>query len=259
MTATMFNLPQPILGEITAITINTPDLNKSLQYYQRLGFAEVMRFNFPFPWIQVSDGALLIMLRQDNNPYLALTYYSKETAGIAHELEKKGIVFAQKPKADDMIKGYLFQSPDGLNISIVDIVDGFKQPTGPTMLTMSQEDYMKPEKYVNKVCGMWGEFAVTVKDLEYSISFWEKLGFIVLSKYPSPNPWAILSDGLSIIGLHQATEFTNPAITYFAADMQSKIDELKKNGLDNYKDHSPGNCILTTPEQQQIFLFNFGM
>src|ERR1044071_7206454 len=143
----MFDLPKPILGDITAITISTRDLEQSLKFYQLLGFSEVMRFNFPFPWIQVSDGQLLIMLRLDDNPYFALTYYSKETGTIVADLESKGIRFSQKPKVSDMIKRYVFQSPDGLNISLVTIMDGFMQPPGPTMLTMNQEDYMKPEKY----------------------------------------------------------------------------------------------------------------
>ena len=61
------NLPIPILGEVTAITVTTPDPEKSLAFYRQLGFKEVMRMDFPFPWIQVSDGALLMMLRKSKD------------------------------------------------------------------------------------------------------------------------------------------------------------------------------------------------
>src|SRR5437016_5559309 len=108
----MENLPKPMLGEVTAITTTSPYLEKSLQYYQKLGFAEVMRFDFPFSWIQVSDGALLIMLRLDKNPYIALTYYVKDIDKVVSVLDQAGIVFAQRPKDTDMIKKYLIQSPD---------------------------------------------------------------------------------------------------------------------------------------------------
>src|SRR6185369_5822241 len=100
--------------------------------------------------------------------------------------DQAGIVFAQRPGASDFVKRYLIQSPDGLNISLVSIVDGFAQPPGPTMLTMAQSDYFNPEKYTNKVCGMYGEFAHPVKDLDQSFAFWEKLGFKPLSKFSSP-------------------------------------------------------------------------
>lgn len=253
------NLPTPVLGEITAITITTPDLEASLRYYQQLGFKEIMRADFPFPWIQITDEALLIMLRKEDNPYLALTYYSKDGQKVADEIEKKGIPFVSKPAGTDMVKRYVFQSPDGLNISIVTIPDGFRKPSGTTMLTMDPADYFNPATYTNPVIGMFGELAQTVSDLDISIAFWEQIGFRVLSKFTSPTPWAILSDGLSIVGLHQSQEFSYPAITYFAADMIEKTEKLKQAGLENYTEQSPGNLVLTTPEQQHLFLFKMGM
>ena len=255
----MDNLPKPMLGEITAITIASPDLEKSLQYYQKLGFAEVMRFDFPFPWIQVTDGQLLMMLRLDQNPYIALTYYVKDIDQVISTLEQAGIEFAQRPKPADMVKRYLIHSPDGLNVSLVSIVDGFAQPPGPTMLTMQQSDYFNPEKYANKTCGMFGEFAHPVKDLDASLLFWEKLGFKALSKMSAPYPWAILSDGLAVVGVHQTDKFDYPAITFFAADMKSKIGKLKEDGLSNFTESGPANIVLTTPEEQHINLFSMGM
>lgn len=251
------DIPKPKLGEITAITITSPDLDRSFTYWQRLGFNEVMRSDFPFPWIQISDGALLIMLRKDDTPYQALTYYVKDIEQVVAELESNGIEFVQKPKASDFVKKYLLQSPDGMNISLINIMEGFQQPPGPTMLTMPQQDWMNPEKYVNKTCGLFGEFAEPVADLELSIAFWAKLGFKALSKYSSPSPWAILTDGLSVVGLHQTKDFAQPVITFFAKDMKEKIEKLKENGLENFSVHSPGNIVLTTPEQQKINLFSF--
>ena len=254
----MNKLPIPILGEITALTITSPDLEKSLVYYQKLGFSEVFRADWPFPWIQVSDGVLLIMLRQDPIPYIALTYYVKDINKVSTDLKKKGIQFEKEPKKTDPIKRYLLQSPDGLNISLVSLVDGFSQPPGPGMLEMQPQDYFNPEKYINKTCGLFGELAHPVAALEKSLEFWQLLGFTTVSKFSSPYPWAIISDGLSIVGLHQSTEFSYPAITYFAADMQDKITALKKAGLKDYMAKGPSDIVLTTPEQQHIFLFKLG-
>src|SRR5882762_563982 len=102
------NLPTPILGDITALTINTPDLEASLAYYQKLGFKELFRADWPFPWIQVTDEALLIMFRKADDPYLALTYYPKDVVKVAAELEKRGISFLFTPEKNDMVKRYLF-------------------------------------------------------------------------------------------------------------------------------------------------------
>lgn len=172
----MQDLPTPILGEITAFTITSPDVEQSLAYYQRLGFKEVFRADWPFPWIQVSDGVLLIMLRQDDTPYIALTYYVKDIDKVIAYLLSKGVEFTYMARPGDMIKRYVLQTPDGLNVSLVNVMEGFAQPPGPGMLQMPQQDYFNPEKYVNKVCGLYGEFAHPVADLDTSIKFWEVLG-----------------------------------------------------------------------------------
>lgn len=255
----MQNIPTPILGEVSAITITSPDLDKSFDFYKKIGFSEVMRMDFPFPWIQISDGALLIMLRKDIKPYIALTYYAKDIDKSVKLIEDAGFKFSEKPKASDIVKKYLLQSPDGVNVSLVHIIDGYTQPKGPTMLTMAQQDYTNPDKYVNKSCGMFGEFAIPVKDLDNSISFWGKLGFTTLSKMSSSYPWAILSDGLAIIGLHQTKDFEGPTITYFASDMKQKIENLKHKEIDVFKELNPSNIVLTTPEKQKVNLFGLGM
>ncbi len=254
----MQSLPTPILGEVTALTITTPDLEQSLAFYQRLGFKELFRADWPFPWIQVTDGVLLIMLREDPRPYLALTYYVKKIDAVIKLIEGKGIIFTQKPQKSDAVKRALFITPDGLNISLVGIIDGFKQPTGPGMLQMQQADYFNPDKYVNKVAGMFGELAHPVADLEKSIEYWKLLGFTAVSEFASPYPWAILTDGLAVVGLHQTTNFDHPAITYFAADMAAKIAVLKAGGLKDYKEESPADIRVETPEGQHFFLYNLG-
>lgn len=256
----MIDSLKPQLGEINAITIASPDLEASLKFYQILGFNEVMRFDFPFPWIQISDGALLIMLRKDKDTYCALTYYTKEIDKVVSELEHTGIKFSYKANEKDLVKRFVFKSPDGLTISLVNIMDGFVQPPGPTMLNTSQANMFKPETYVNKTCGMYGEFAHPVKDLSASLAFWEKLGFKALTKFTSPYPWAIASDGLGIVGLHQTENFSEPTITYFAADMKNKIDALKAKGLKDFVEKmGTGNITITTPEKQHINLFSMGM
>src|SRR5438552_1872662 len=151
------------------------------------------------------------------------------------------------PTPDKMIKRFLISTHEGHNISLVTYIDEFAQPTGATMLTMQPQDYNNPDKYVNKTCGMFGEFAFPVKNLDNSILFWEKLGYKTLSKKSSPYPWAISSDGLGIVGLHQTNSFSVPTITFFASDSKNKIEKLKQNGLANFSEQGESNIVLTTP------------
>jgi catechol 2,3-dioxygenase-like lactoylglutathione lyase family enzyme len=255
----MLNLPQPKLGDVTAITITTADLDKSLAFYNKLGFKEVGRFDFPFPWIQVSDGALLLMLRKESTPAISLTFYVKDMDRVVKEVEAAGIKFAEKKDLGG-IKRNVIISPDGLKVVLVTWVETFVQPTGPTMLKMEQTDYFNPAKYANPVIGMFGELAHPVKDLDATIAFFEKLGFVKLHVNESPYRWAILSDGLAVIGAHQTTNFSEPTITYFASDMKERIAALKAaGGLEIYKDMGESSMVLTTPEKQKLNLFKLGM
>ena len=251
---------QSKLGEVACVYVTTPDLDSSGAVYEKLGFPKVASNTFPVPWAQHSDGSLLIMMRKDATPYIGLTYYVNDIDKVATQLEKDGIVFVQKPKEGDPIKRYYIKTPDGFNIMLASNLGGFTQPTGPTMLTMKQEDFKSPDKYPNKRSGAFGEFCHPVADLDQSIAYWQKLGFIVKSKMTTPSPWAIVTDGLMLIGLHQTKDFNYPAITYFGINTDKRIQQLKDQGLKNFTEvMGKNNVVLKTWEGQHFFIFSVGM
>lgn len=256
----MLELPKPKLADISGFTINCPDLELSLDFYKKLGFTELFRGDFPFKLVEVTDGQIQIMLRQSPTLYFALTYYPKNIDAVAEMMESAGVEFWEKTNAEtDYLKRFITTTPEGLNLSLVMYVDAFSQPPGPTMLTMPQADLFEPEKYVNKTIGLFGEVAIPSPDLEASILYWQALGFTTLSKFESPYPWAIISDGLNAVGLHQTDAFNYPAITYFAVDMRQRIEALKEKGLTPHIEKDDGNITLLTAEGQHINLYTLGM
>lgn len=251
---------QSKLGDVACVYVTTSNLDSSMATYEKLGFKNIASNSFPTPWVQASDGSLLIMMRKDATPYIGLTYYAADVEKTVAELEKAGIAFAQKPKEGDVIKRYYIKTPDDFNIVLSNNLGGFTQPAGPTMLTMKMEDYKSPDKYPNKQCGAFGEFCHPVADLDKSIAFWKKLGFEVKSKMTMPYPYAILSDGLMLIGLHQTKDFNYPAITYFGLNTDKRVQQLKQQGLKDFTEMmGKNNVILKTWEGQHIFLFAMGM
>lgn len=251
---------QTALGDMACVYITTTNLDSSAAVYNKLGFKQTGSNTYPVPWLQVSDGSLVIMLRNDVKPYIGLTYYSDQADKIAAQLAGKGIVFTQQPKEGDPIRRYYFNTPDGFSIMLASNLGGFKQPSGLTMATMKPDDFSKPEKFPNPQCGVFGEFCHPVKDLAVSLTFWKTLGYTVMYETQAPYPHAILTDGLMIIGLHQTNHFDYPAITYFGMDISTKIRKLKENGLTNFREaDGVNNQVLTTWEQQHFFIFNIGM
>lgn len=251
---------QSKLGDVASVYITSSNLDSSQAVYQKLGFAKIASNENPVPWVQLSDGSLLLTLRKDNTPYIGLTYYMSDPESLVAALEKDSIQFLQKPNPGDFVKRYLFKAPGGLNIVLSNNPGGFAQPTGVTLLTMQPGDYNVPEKYPNKICGAFGEFAYPVTDLGAALSFWKKIGFTVKAEMKSPYPHAILSDGLMIIGLHQATHFSYPAITYFGIKTAERISQLKNKGLQSFTEMSgKTNVVLQTWEGQHFFIFSLGM
>ncbi len=261
--AVLFSLQataQSKLGDVACVYINTPNLDSSLAVYEKLGFIKTASNEQPWPWMQLSDGSLLIMMRKDASPYIGLTYYAADVDKVAAQLEKDSIVFTQKPKAGDFIKRYFFKSPDGLSIILASNAGGFAQPAGKTLITMNQADFGNADKFPNKQCGAFGEFAVPVTDMTVSLGFWKKLGFKTSMSIKEPYPYTILTDGLMIIGLHQTNHFDYPAITYFGINTQKRMQQLKEKGLQNFSNmQGEKNVVLKTFEGQHFFIFSLGM
>jgi len=257
-----FTIPQSKIGENYAIHITTKDIEESFSFWKKFGFRELFRYDFPFPFMHITDGTINIMLRKNDEPYIGLTYFVENVKEKVKELESEGVGFTELPipGAGDMLQRFKTVSPDGVNLTLVTYTNSLIKPSLPTMLNIAPSDYMNPDKYGNKTIGMFAEYAHIVKDLEVSIAYWDKLGFKVLTKQGEPYPWAILSDGTSVIGCHQSMHFSGVGITYFAADIKEKITSLKENGLTDYREMmGPDNIVVPTPEGQQLFLFKMGM
>ena len=251
---------QSRLGDVACVYVTTTDLDSSLAVYEKLGFSKTAANDFPSPWIQISDGSLMIMMRKDATPYIGLTYYAANVEKLVAVLEKDSITFTQKPKAGDLIKRYYFKSPDGFNIMLASNLGGFKQATGTTLLNMNQADFNSPDKFPNKQCGAFGEFALPVADINTSLAFWKKLGFTTKMTIKEPYPYTIITDGLMILGLHQTNHFNYPAVTYFGINTEKRIQQLKEKGLQNFSNmQGKNNVVLKTFEGQHFFIFSLGM
>ena len=101
-----------------------------------------------------------------------------------------------------------------------------------------------------------------MKDLELIVDFWTKLGFEIILKEKEPHPWAILTDGLIVLGFHQedwGSENNNPTLTYFDPNMEKIFPVFQKIGIElktvEGLSLESGNGVVTAPDGLRIFLF----
>lgn len=66
------------------------------------------------------------------------------------------------------------------------------------------------------------------------IEFWTKLGYEITLKESEPHPWAILTDGLIILGFHQedwGDPNNEPALTYFSPQIDQILPKVQEKGI----------------------------
>lgn len=80
--------------------------------------------------------------------------------------------------------------------------------------------------------GNFAELSIGVIELGPTLLFYERLGFEKLDQNLEPWPWAVLTDGVITLTLSQASSPSLPVLNYFASDMDSRIETLRKSGVE---------------------------
>ena len=226
------------LGSNFHITIGVDNLAECRAYYEALGFRPIDGHTEPYPWLQLYDGQLIIALHQDGLLYHGLTYFGADLAERVAALEKKKVKFRIKNESENQLVQAIFVAQNEIPISLVNF------PSTP------------PARTENPLLGKFGEYSLGVADLQAASDYWQTLGFQEAFRTDQPYPWAILSDGLLVIGLHQTDNFSGPILTYFAGDMEEKVVALRADDPDWIEDlPEVGGYETTSPDGQRFFLF----
>jgi len=244
------------LGKAAYLTIGTKNINASFQVYEKLGYHIESQGKAPVHWMEVSDNSLKIILVEGADEYIGLTYVTDDINRTIRQLKDVGLKPVQTAGEDDAPQQVIAQIRAGILVSINQAKEGLDFTS--TNKTLIDIDYSSPDPsdFPNELCGIFGEFAMNISDMDQSIRFWESMGFQTGERFEEPYPWAIVSDGMFVIGLHQTTEFDKPALTYFAPDMSDKLKVLKDLGLDIEMMDDGHSGKLETPEGQRFFLFS---
>lgn len=225
------------LGTYVEIKLKSKNIDKSMSFYEYLGFRKIGDD-------VMTDGSINIRLDESNFSSPTLNYM-----GTGDETIRA--IFKNQPQAADDVHNAEFKSLNGLTVAITRDKSKVKMPAG-TPVNRSPISRL----------GKFGEFSIPVKDVAKAILFWAKLGFEPLHIAQIPYPYSIMSDGLIVIGVHQSSDFHHVTITYFAQDMQSRIETLAGEGLDMHPMKSDiqgeiyDSAAFQSPDGQQFFMFN---
>ena len=233
------------LGNYTHISISVRNLSESIKFYETLGFYKIGENTYPIPWALFTDGVLNISLSETTFHSPSINYFSLDVASRIKFLSGKGLIVEQQIIAESKIVHNVLSDPDGFRIALLESNGENRQPNG---ISISQ-------------CGTFRELSIPVTDFKKSVEFWRQFDFETLVQGDAPYLWAMLTDRLMTVGLHQSGDLSSPAFTYFSPDSIERIALLKENGIQfqlEIKDDKGvvANAIAQSPDGQLFFIFN---
>jgi len=232
-----------MLGRFLEISIHTPDIQASLEFYESLGFTQAsVGEAWPHPYAVVTDGRLFIGLHGAVIRSPALTFVLPELARGIERLRDIGIEFDQERIGSDVFNQATFTDPAGMSVNLLEA-----------------RTFSPPGETANTTCGYFAELGIPVRDAEPGRRFWEPLGFVAMEEELLPFARTQLTSDRLNLGLYRTRAFRQPLLTFEDADMRERLARLRERGfklLDDMPDSldDSTNAILEAPEGTRLLL-----
>ena len=249
-------VPTPFLGNAAALAIGTQNFDESVEFYKALGFEELMANEADGKrFAQLSDGSLVLgIMEEDEMTYMGPSYYTQDET-VFEKLQELDLAFFDG--ADGSDGSAIFISPDTLGFGV------FNMPMEmPELKNVSaiwgNMDFSKIE-YPNPVLGTFQELALTVENIDEAVEYCKNLGFETTGINNAMYPYAIMYDGLMVIGLHEAgSMWYGSALTYSGSSVEQNHETakmLQEKGYQAFEyPEMPGNYIIMDPDGNTVFL-----
>lgn len=228
-----------MIGRFLEISVATRNILESLEFYQRLGFAQAETGDaWSHRYAVITDGRLFIGLHEYEFASPSLTYVRPELSTHLEALRAHGVDFEFEKTGDEQFNEAGFLDPDGQMVTLLEA-----RTFSPLPVTTAEES----------LCGRFSAYTIPSRNIETAIAFWEPLGFVTTQREDKPLPSATLTSELINLGFCQSPKLRTPALTFVEPDMAVRIAKLEFDGLDMNRD-VPGrepadeNAILRSPE-----------
>lgn len=236
---------ESLLGMQTRLVLPVVDLLSSMAWYSRLGWSPTNELGARSDsTISITDGQVRATLTTAKLPGTVISFASRNMRLLKDTLDSLHVSYHFDMKGPT-IGELRISSPNGVKLMVRSNVD---------------EPETIPEAKENPICGFNTEFSIGVVSLKSEVQWWESLGFTQVKGGMVPYPFAEMTDGRIRIGLHEDKDIPSLAITYYAKDMEQRIDRLKKTGITIDEeiptpDDRIGNAIMRSADGQLIFMF----
>ncbi|MGH8371535.1 MAG: hypothetical protein ACRETO_02230 [Gammaproteobacteria bacterium] len=231
-----------MLGDFLEISISTPEILASVEFYERLGFRHApVGETWQHPYAVMTDGRIALGLHQYTFPSPALTFVVPELRGKLGSFAEVGIEFAFCKTADDEFNEAGFTDPDQQMVTLLEARTYSPLRTGTG----------------DSICGYFLEYRMRVRDCRISRNFWERVGLVIASASSDQATYVQLARNGLNLGLQRRRPDSPPQLVFIHEQPEALLPLLEARGIPFSRDidHDAAGLIrIDTPDGLELLI-----
>ncbi|HWX32449.1 MAG TPA: VOC family protein [Steroidobacteraceae bacterium] len=234
-----------MLGRFLELSLATPDIQASLDFYTKLGFSQAeVGEAWLHPYAVVTDGRICLGLHQETMPAPAMTFVRPGLLKHLDALEKLGLQFEFRRLGNDVFNEVGWFDPSGQLIRLV------------------EARTFSPSKRIGtdtSRCGYFLEIALPAPDRDASKAYWEQFGFVGIDESQDRLPHVSCTSDYVNLGLYDPSHLRRSTLRFEADDVGGTLARLAEFGITPRGEipaplrHGPA-AVLIAPEGTPILL-----
>jgi catechol 2,3-dioxygenase-like lactoylglutathione lyase family enzyme len=234
-----------MFGRFLELGIATPDITASVQFYERLGFKQLLVGDaWPHRYGVLSDGRIHLGLHERAVPSPSLNFVLPELAQARARLAAADFEAELAQLGEDRLHELRLRDPAG-------------QPI--TLLEARTFSPAAPEQAAESLCGYFSHLSLPQSDFKAARRFWERAGMVALAAVKQPYPHVPLTSDVLDLAFHRQQLSAAPALVFDGQDLERRRAELQSQDIPLSprlpRGLRAGECLrIEAPEGTQLWI-----
>jgi catechol 2,3-dioxygenase-like lactoylglutathione lyase family enzyme len=232
-------------GRFLELSIVTPDIRASLEFYGKLGFSEAeVGHAWDHPYAVLNDGRICVGLHQQPSFEPSITFVKPGLLKHLAVLERLGLKLEFRRLAADVFNEV-----------------GWCDPSGHLIRLVEARTFSPVERPLAEVslCGYFVEIALPTAHRDAAKAHWEQLGFVAMDEFDAMLPHVSCTSDTIDIGLYEPAQVQGLTLVFEVQDLAEALLQLDAVGIaPNARVPAPLRqipaAVLTAPEGTAILL-----
>jgi catechol 2,3-dioxygenase-like lactoylglutathione lyase family enzyme len=234
-----------LLGRFLELSLATPDIQASLDFYGRLGFSQAeVGEAWSHPYAVVTDGRISLGLHQNPVSVHAITFVKPDLFKHLQALERLGLDFEFRRLGNDVFNEVGWFDPSGQLIRLIEA-----RTFSPTKRVATDTSR----------CGYFLEIALPTADIDQAKTYWERLGFVGMDELDDQLPHVSCTSDYIDLGLYDPAHLRRPTLRFEVDDVAGTLNRIAEVGVSPSGEIPPPlrqapAAVLMAPEGTPILL-----